>query len=83
MHLPICSSVTNAAEKKKHGLAQIYDEICRREWSNRAARGKHASLHCGCNDRVCVHVPGDVDFDVNVASLKINEEYLRWCGCVV
>ena len=35
----VCASGTAATENRKGLLGQYYDEVCRREWSERAARG--------------------------------------------
>ena len=40
-HMSHCLEIASkaAAEKKRYSLAIIYDEVCRKEWSIKAARG--------------------------------------------
>lgn len=41
-HLRICMeiAITSHCEERSHVLAQIYDELCRKEWAERAYRGE-------------------------------------------
>ena len=67
-----------AAEKKRFTLAIIYDELCRREWNQKATRGK---LHL-CASYTATYsayafcAQGDKDFDVNQASLVKDKDIL-------
>ena len=46
-HLRICMEIatSSVSENRRHVLAQIYDELCRREWSERALRGRKCCAH--------------------------------------
>jgi len=47
-HLRACLEIAAAAsaEKRRYSLAIIYDEICRKEWPQKAARGKPVLAPC-------------------------------------
>jgi len=78
-HMRTCLEIAAGAnsEKRRHALAIIYDELCRKEWNQRAARGKpprplwvlpsHCALFASSGDR---------GFDVNVASLTKDKDLL-------
>ena len=44
-HLRICMeiAVTSHCENRSHMLAQIYDEICRKDWGEKAFRGRQTT----------------------------------------
>ena len=56
------------ASGKTLGLAQLYDELVRREWAEKAKRGMH--LVSTARNRLASVLAGDIDFDVNKASLR-------------
>ena len=39
------SAVDSANEGRRFGLAQIYDQIMRKEWAEKSARGDIVSFH--------------------------------------
>ena len=80
------------AEKKNFQLAQIYDEICRRKWAERAFRGIYvysSVLRLVPCARRALQITGDLGFSVNEsaeykdpdilnrARLKFEEEYKK------
>ena len=46
-HMRTCLEIgaKAAAEKKRFTLAIIYDELCRREWNQKATRGNYICEH--------------------------------------
>jgi hypothetical protein len=51
-HLRVCLELAAGAhaEKRAHGLAQIYDELCRSSWTEKALRGAPIARHV-CDKR--------------------------------
>ena len=49
-HMSHCLEIASkaAAEKKRYSLAIIYDEVCRKEWSIKAARGARVVVVASC-----------------------------------
>ncbi len=65
---------------RRHQLAQSYDEVCRKEWCQRAARGKCLSYGMQLAPPHVQYVPalqGDDDFDINLLCLKQDPELLQ------
>ena len=65
-HVRVCMEIASA---KTLGLAQAYDEMVRREWSEKAKRGMGWSTPGG--KRLLIgRLTGDLEFDVNKASMR-------------
>ena len=77
-HLRVCLLVAcrAAGEGRRHQLAQVYDEVCRKEWSAKAARGMLILNVCTCSLDVALVSPGDADFDSSCAGVKLDAELL-------
>ena len=77
-HMGLCLEIAaNAAtEGKRYSLAIAYDELCRKEWSQKAARGSWTPS--GAFRVMCVplHAAGERDFDIHVVSLSKDKEIL-------
>ena len=45
-HMNVCLEIASkaASEKRRHSLAILYDELCRKEWCVKASRGRHYCL---------------------------------------
>ena len=77
-HLRNCLEIAAnaAAEGKRYSLAILYDEICRREWSQKASRGKHCCPALWPESVITVPLRGDKDFSVNTACVEKDKELL-------
>lgn len=76
-----CLALVGTATTKgyRHSLAIIYDEACRKEWSLRATRGATftSSIFAHCSHHCSYLAPGDVGFDVDVASLALDARLIE------
>ena len=73
-HFRTCVEI---ASTQRHVLAQIYDELCRKEWSEKAYRGTTTVPSLMLLATRCpLHFTGDHDFDVNEVSKKKDEPML-------
>ena len=63
-------------------LAQVYDEVCRKEWCAKAARGETNRSHINMlnNTHMCA-VSGDMDFDVEKVCLRQDPELYEQAVC--
>ena len=85
-HFRICLSIAVQAtsEGRRQTLGQIYDELARREWAEKARRGTTFSLFtsqwslvsCLCAARP-FYFTGDIDFKVTHASMQLDTELLN------
>ena len=79
-HLRVCLEIAAkaAAEDKRYSLAIIYDELCRKEWHQRANRGAYA-LYMRSQLAFLLYEPllsGDRGFDVCDVCLEKDREIL-------
>ena len=73
----LCGRGRASTERRRHQLAQVYDEVCRKEWSERAARGTSSLCTFVLRGVGVLDLSGDVDFDVNDASRRLDPELLE------
>ena len=86
------TTVADGRQLYRNSLAIIYDEVCRKEWHKRALRDESCiALVCAIAPvlllpvdavpaqacRLQLHMLGDLDFDVNVASLSRDKDLLE------